>query len=131
MRHVLDRLPPTDTAWVRLAGGSKRTIGGWIHATRDTAIRWAAIGPDTRRGRRFGELGRGSVICFPHETIMNERYISIGSGSWLGHGTVVLPGAQIGKHVVIGANSVVSGTIPDFSIAVGAPARVVKRQDAE
>ena len=55
-----------------------------------------------------------------------ERPVSIGSGSWLGHGTVVLPGARIGRNCVIGANSVVTGEIPDHSIAVGAPARVVK-----
>lgn len=55
-----------------------------------------------------------------------ERPVRIGSGSWLGHGTVVLPGAQIGRNCVIGANSVVTGTIPDHSIAVGAPAKVVK-----
>jgi len=57
---------------------------------------------------------------------MPEKPVRIGSGSWLGHGTVVLPGADIGEHVVIGANSVVTGVIPPFSVAVGAPARVVK-----
>ena len=57
---------------------------------------------------------------------MPEKPVRIGSGSWLGHGTVVLPGADIGEHVVIGANSVVTGSIPSFSVAVGAPARVVK-----
>jgi acetyltransferase-like isoleucine patch superfamily enzyme len=51
-----------------------------------------------------------------------ERPVHIGSGSWLGHGTVVLPGANIGEHVVVGANSVVTGDIPSFSVAVGAPA---------
>ena len=56
-----------------------------------------------------------------------ERAVTIGDGSWLGYGTVVLPGAQIGRHVVIGANSVVTGVIPDFSVAVGAPARVIRR----
>lgn len=56
-----------------------------------------------------------------------ERPVTIGDGSWIGHGSVVLPGAQIGKHVVIGANSVVTGTIPDNCVAVGAPARVVRR----
>jgi acetyltransferase-like isoleucine patch superfamily enzyme len=55
-----------------------------------------------------------------------ERPVVIGSGTWLGHGTVVLPGARVGTNCVIGANSVVSGTIPDHSIAVGAPARVVR-----
>jgi acetyltransferase-like isoleucine patch superfamily enzyme len=39
---------------------------------------------------------------------------------------VILPGADIGEHVVIGANSVVTGTIPDYTVAVGAPARVIK-----
>lgn len=176
-------------------------------------MRFGAIGPQHRRGRRFGSFGVGSAICFPANTLMNEHYIhigsdtligpgvslsagmvpgqrclsdtvvrigdrcligrgsgivghlsieigddvwtghhvyitdqnhgyddvelpisrqfqperavSIGSGSWLGHGTVVLPGSQIGEHVVIGANSVVNGPIPSFSVAVGAPARVV------
>jgi acetyltransferase-like isoleucine patch superfamily enzyme len=55
-----------------------------------------------------------------------ERPVVIGSGSWIGHGTVVLPGARIGAGCVIGANSVVSGTIPGHSVAVGAPARVVR-----
>ncbi len=174
----------------------------------------ASVGPSSRRGRRFGAFGEGSIICFPATSLMNERFIEIGentmigphvalsagmapgqdclsqpvvrigdrcligrgsgivghfsidigddvwtghhvyitdqnhgydnvdipisqqsmpekpvrigSGSWLGHGTVVLPGAEIGEHVVIGANSVVTGSIPSFSVAVGAPARVVK-----
>lgn len=58
---------------------------------------------------------------------MPEKPVRIGDGSWLGYGTVVLPGADIGEHVVIGANSVVTGSIPSFSVAVGAPARVVRR----
>lgn len=56
-----------------------------------------------------------------------ERAVRIGNGSWLGHGTIVLPGVAIGEHVVIGANSVVTRDIPDFSVAVGAPARVIRR----
>ena len=56
-----------------------------------------------------------------------ERAVSIGDGSWLGHGTVVLPGVTIGRHVAVGANSVVTRDIPDFSVAVGNPARVIKR----
>lgn len=56
-----------------------------------------------------------------------ERPVTIGDGSWLGHGTVVLPGARIGRHVAVGANSVVTGELPDYCVAVGAPARVIKR----
>jgi acetyltransferase-like isoleucine patch superfamily enzyme len=55
-----------------------------------------------------------------------EAPIAIGDGSWLGHGVVVLPGAQIGKHVVVGAGSVVVGDLPDFCVAVGVPARVIR-----
>ena len=212
---MLGRQPPPDTAWTRTAGAGKRLVGEVIHRARDTAVQWAAIGPDTVRGRRFGAFGAGSAICFPTTTIMNERYIrigsgtmigpnvalsagmvpgqrcisdtvvsigdrcligrgsgivghlsieigddvwtghyvyitdqnhgyddpdqpisrqvqserpvSIGSGSWIGHGSVILPGATIGRNVVIGANSVVTGAIPDHSIAVGAPARVIRR----
>jgi acetyltransferase-like isoleucine patch superfamily enzyme len=190
-------------------------VGDVVGRLHDTAAQWAAIGPDSRRGRRFGAFGAGSVICFPPTTIMNERYIRIGagtmigqhvalsagmvpgqvcltdpvvsigdrcligrgsgivghlsieigddvwtghhvyitdqnhgyddpdrpisqqvqperpvrigSGSWIGHGSVVLPGATIGCHVVIGANSVVTGEIPDHCVAVGAPARVIRR----
>lgn len=59
-----------------------------------------------------------------------ERAVSIGDGSWLGHGAVVLPGVTIGKHVVVGANSVVTRDLPDFSVAVGSPARVIRRHVA-
>ena len=60
-----------------------------------------------------------------------ERAVVIGDGSWLGHGAVVLPGVTIGKHVVVGANAVVTRDIPDFCVAVGSPARVVRRYDTE
>lgn len=58
-----------------------------------------------------------------------ERPVVIGDRSWIGHGAVILPGARIGKHVVIGANAVVTGDIPDYSVAVGSPARVIRRFD--
>ncbi|MBS32550.1 MAG: sugar acetyltransferase [Acidimicrobiaceae bacterium] len=203
-------------------GAVSHSIRGRMMARVGDAVAWcwdrlsviASVGPKSRRGRRFGAFGEGSIICFPATSLMNERFIEIGentmigphvalsagmapgqeclsqpvvrigdrcligrgsgivghfsidigddvwtghhvyitdqnhgydnvdipisqqsmpekpvrigSGSWLGHGTVVLPGTDIGEHVVIGANSVVTGSIPSFSVAVGAPARVVK-----
>ncbi|MDP6282141.1 MAG: acyltransferase [Acidimicrobiales bacterium] len=59
----------------------------------------------------------------------NDDAVSIGSGSWIGSGAVILPGAQIGRHVVVGANSVVRGKVPDNCVVVGSPARVVRRHD--
>lgn len=190
--------------------------GGWVRAVWRRVCKLGAIGPFDTAGRRFGRFGFGSIICFPAATIMNERHISIGSGtlicpqvalsvgtfpgqqglgptvlrigdrcvlgrgssiiahssveigddvwtgpnvyitdqnhgytdvgrpiwqqptppdravvvgagSWLGYGVVVLPGARIGRNAVIGAHAVVIGDIPDWSVAVGVPARVVRR----
>ncbi|TVR24187.1 MAG: acyltransferase [Ilumatobacter sp.] len=210
---VLHRPRRPDSPWHRAIGSSKRMAGEVVQRIWETAVEVAAIGPQSPRGRRFGSFGADSVICFPHNTLMNEQYVHIGTGtmigpgvtlsagmvpgqscltervvtigdrcligrgsgivghleivigddvwtghhvyltdqnhgyldpdlpiskqvqperpvhvgdgSWLGHGCVVLPGSTIGRHVVIGANSVVTGHIPDFSVAVGAPARVV------
>jgi acetyltransferase-like isoleucine patch superfamily enzyme len=60
-----------------------------------------------------------------------EKAVSIGDGSWIGFGSVVLPGVTIGRHVVVGANSVVTTDLPDYCVAVGAPARVIKKLDPE
>jgi carbonic anhydrase/acetyltransferase-like protein (isoleucine patch superfamily) len=52
--------------------------------------------------------------------------VSIGSGSWLGAGAIVLPGAQIGRNVVVAAGSVVRGAVPDRCVVAGVPAKVVR-----
>jgi carbonic anhydrase/acetyltransferase-like protein (isoleucine patch superfamily) len=52
--------------------------------------------------------------------------VHIGDGVWLGQGVVVVPGVTIGAGSVIGANSVVTSNIPERSLAVGAPARVIR-----
>lgn len=56
--------------------------------------------------------------------------VVIGEGSWLGEHVCVI-GASIGKHCVIGANAVVVHDIPDYSVAVGAPARVIKKYNED
>jgi acetyltransferase-like isoleucine patch superfamily enzyme len=60
------------------------------------------------------------------QAIRSKGDIVIGDDAWLGVGVCVLDGARIGKGTVIGAGSVVTGDIPDYSIAIGVPARVVK-----
>jgi carbonic anhydrase/acetyltransferase-like protein (isoleucine patch superfamily) len=54
------------------------------------------------------------------------RPVLIKRGAWLGQNVVVCPGVTIGAGSVVAANSVVNEDIPDFSVAAGAPARVVK-----
>ncbi|MDG2113332.1 MAG: acyltransferase [Actinomycetota bacterium] len=61
----------------------------------------------------------------------SEEPVRIGAGSWIGSGAVILPGAQIGRHVVVAANSVVRGVVPDHSVVAGVPAKVVRRHDGQ
>jgi len=64
------------------------------------------------------------------QKIVQKKTVVIGDGSWIGENVCVI-GASIGKHCVIGANSVVTRNIPDYCIAVGSPAKVVKYYDKE
>lgn len=66
--------------------------------------------------------GVENVLWTPLETAP----VRIGKGTWIGERCGILRGADIGEHCIIGANSIVTGHIPDWSVAVGAPARVVK-----
>lgn len=52
--------------------------------------------------------------------------ISIADGAWLGSGAIVLDGVRIGRNAVVGAGAVVNKDVPDFCVAVGNPARVVR-----
>lgn len=58
-----------------------------------------------------------------------EDVVIIGDGSWLGTNVVIAGNVKIGKNCVIGANSVVTKDIPDYCVAVGAPAKIIKRYD--
>ena len=89
---------------------------------------------DRAQQRVIGLLGAGwkiRVVTPIAEQWMGEQPVVIEDGAWLGHGTVVLPGSHIGRQSVIGANSVVMGEIPAHSVAVGAPARVVRRYEPD
>ncbi len=62
------------------------------------------------------------------QNIVQNNTVEIGEGSWLGENVCVL-GAHIGRHCIIGANSVVTKDIPDYSVAVGSPAKIIKCYD--
>jgi len=55
------------------------------------------------------------------------RPILIDDGVWIGANSIVTAGVTIGKHSVIGAGSVVTRDIPEFSVAVGNPAKIIKK----
>lgn len=72
---------------------------------------------------QFSDISRSIFYqgFYPSEEVV------IGKGSWIGANSVILPGVTIGKNSVIGASSVVTKNIPDFCVAVGNPAKVIKK----
>lgn len=111
--------------------GDRTLIGRGSHVIGHFSIE---IGDDIQTGPYVYITDQNHSYDDPDQPIggqwPTESPVSIGSGSWLGTGVVVLPGARIGRHVVVGAGSVVVGELPDHSVAVGSPARVVKRYSA-
>ena len=73
-------------------------------------------------GHSFEALGTAVL----DQGLRDVRAVEIGDGAWLGQNVFVGPGVTIGRGAVVGANSVVLADVPDHSIAVGAPARVVR-----
>lgn len=65
-----------------------------------------------------------------NQPIKQLESVSIGTGAWIGENVCII-GVNIGKQCVIGANSVVNKSIPDYCVAVGSPAKIIKRYSFE
>ena len=118
---------------------SSLTIGGHVRITARCRITCAGnikigddvlIAPDvfiTDHSHGMDPEAKGGYS--PQElTIRNVR---IEDGVWLGQRVCVLPGVTVGAHSIIGANSVVTHDIPPYKIAVGVPARVIKKWNSD
>jgi len=68
-------------------------------------------------------------VPFQLQDVTQEGPIHIGQWTWVGAHAFIMPNVTIGRNSVIGANAVVNRDIPPYSVAVGVPARVVKRYD--
>lgn len=94
-------------------------------AERVTVDDYAAIGANTLISDNDHTIDGSaeSILSSPIRTAP----VRVGRGAWVGNNVAILRGSSIGDYCVIGANSVVRGDVPPYSIAVGAPARVVGR----
>lgn len=91
------------------------TIGKNVHLTNNTT---------------FVTHDGGTLIFRQYKKDLEiTKPIIIGNDVYIGTNTTILPGVKIGNNVVIGACSVVSKDIPDNSVAVGNPAKVIKTSD--
>ncbi|MFT5815737.1 MAG: maltose O-acetyltransferase [Psychroserpens sp.] len=96
------------------AGDSEGAISIQDYVFTGHGVKLLARGHDYRQF----DLGRHSSIV--------EAPITICKGVWLGSGSIVLGGVIVGDHSVVGAGSVVTKSIPPYSVAVGNPAKVVR-----
>ncbi len=84
---------------------------------------------DNSHGSYKGEENDSNPDIPPIQREYTTAPVSIGANTWIGEGVIIMPGVTIGKGCVIGAHSIVNKSIPDYSIAVGSPAKVVKEYD--
>ena len=99
--------------------GADITIGNEVFIASNVLITSESHGMDPESNIPYMDQ---PLICKP---------ITIGDGTWIGEKVCILPGVNIGKKCVIGAASVVTKDIPDYSIAVGNPARIIKKYKFE
>lgn len=102
---------------VHIICGSKITIGNNVSITGGAAIvdvhhPYDDVDSEIKIGNR--------IQC-------DGNYIDIADGVFIGYGAIILPNVKIGKNAVIGAYSVVNKDVPEFSVVVGNPGRVVKK----
>lgn len=120
----------TGSSHSKLVIGENTTIGHFNHII---ATRSVQIGPNVLTADKVyisdNIHGYIDINCpIKDQPIVQKKEVVIGADSWLGENVCVI-GACIGKHCVVGANSVVTRDIPDYSVAVGSPARLIKRYD--
>lgn len=77
----------------------------------------------TYRRKAFGFADSDDAAFFAWRA---DQRVTIGHDVWLGHGAIIMPGIAIGTGAVIGAGAVVTKDVPDYAIAVGVPAKVIR-----
>lgn len=100
------------------------SMGGVLHIADDVTI--AANTFITNLDHEYTDIDK-SIMEQGH--ILKET--SIGEGTFIGYGAAIQAGTILGRHCVVGTNSVVRGVFPDYSVIVGSPAKIVKRYDLD
>lgn len=101
-----------------LLDANKIMIGDRTLLAPDVKI-YTAVHPKNG-AERYTETGK---------LVTSTKPVSIGNDTWIGGGSIILPGVKIGNNVTIGAGSVVTHDIPDNSVAYGVPCRIMERQE--
>ena len=86
---------------------------------------------DCSHGSYSGDENDTHPDSIPHDRPLSSKPVVIEDNVWLGEFVSVLPGVTIGKGTIVGANSVVSKNLPPYVIAVGTPAKPIKKFNFE
>lgn len=86
---------------------------------------------DNSHGAYRGDGCDSDPLIPPTQREYRTAPVRIGNNVWIGESVIVMPGVTIGEGCVIGAHSIVNKSIPDYTVAVGAPAKVVKKYNFE
>jgi len=127
----LAAVPLTGARKCHLSIGEGTIIGNFnhIYATGEITIGKSVLTADKVYIADNQHGYEDALVPVLSQPIKQLSPMTIGDGTWLGENVCVL-GASIGKNCVIGANSVVTRDIPDFCVAVGAPAKVIKKYNS-
>lgn len=123
----------------KLVLGKNCKIGDYVHIAVGEEV---IIGDNVLIGSKVlisdlnhGNYGGEEMHCNPNtppdNRPINTKPVSIGDNVWIGDNVCILKGVKIGNGCVIGANSVVNIDVPNYSIVVGSPAKVVKKYNEE
>ena len=129
-KSVIEDYSVINNAVGNLVIGSNTRVG-----IGNTIIGPVTISDNVNIGQNVTISGLNHNYEDPSKTISEQGVstmpIKIENDVWIGANSVVLPGVQIGNHSVIGAGSIITKDIPPYSVAVGNPARIVKRYDMD
>ena len=74
-----------------------------------------------------GDTSYEDALIHPHKrNLKSKGPVIIGDNCWIGEGVAILSGVTVGKNSIIATNSVVTSDVPEFCVAVGIPAKVIK-----
>ena len=135
----IEGFPISDACEVVLKFGENVQMNDYVHIT---AAKSVEIGDnvlmaskiyisDCSHGSYLGDSNDSSPLTSPIDRPLSVKPVKIENNVWLGEYVSVLPGVTIGQGTIVGANSVVSKSLPPNVIAVGAPAKPIKKFNFE
>jgi acetyltransferase-like isoleucine patch superfamily enzyme len=150
---LLNQMEPSTPEYLNLLKeifGDKLGEGSYIGpGMHGAALDHITIGKDVLVNSNALFMARGGITIEDHAMIAADasiitnnhdpydrrvlpcRPVLIKEGAWIGAHAIILPGVCIGRYAIVGAGSVVTKDVPDYGVAVGNPARVIRMLDPD